>query len=315
MLKLMKKVPGGTMLIPMFISALIYTLYPNLFQIPGITKSFLTYDGTNYIVALACFLSATGLKFKTLIRVLKKQGVLLLIKTVICIALSVLFFKIFGVNGIWGISAVGFVSVITSINPGLYLALVDTYGEEDDSSAFGLVSIFCVPAYPMLIYGFSEGTQIHWTPIISTLIPIALGMLIANTDDDLANFFKPALPIIMPLLGWAFGSKIHLLNGLQAGLQGIVMAIVFYIVNLPALYFSESKLLKGTGVSAIAMTTMAGMSISAPALIAESDPRILPEMLSAAMMQVTLGYVITAILTPIILKKVVAKKGIQLRAK
>lgn len=38
MLKFMKKFPGGTLLIPMFVSALFYTFAPNLFKIGGVTE-------------------------------------------------------------------------------------------------------------------------------------------------------------------------------------------------------------------------------------------------------------------------------------
>lgn len=304
MLKLMRKIPGGTLLFPMLLSAVVYTFAPNLFQIPGLTKAFLTSDGTNYVIAAACFFSATGLKIDVLLRVLKKQGVLILVKTAICIGLGLLFFNLFGVSGVWGISAVGFISVITSTNPALYLALSNQYGTEEDAKAFGLVSLICVPAYPMLIYGLAEGTAIHWTPIISTFIPILLGMIIGNLDEDMAEFFKPAVGILMPLMGWAFGSKIHLLGAFQAGLQGILMTVLYFIVSFPPVYLVEKKLLKGSGVSAASLAAIAGMSVSVPSLIAESDPRILPEMVQAAMAQITFGVVISAIVTPILVKKV-----------
>lgn len=306
-MKLMKKIPGGTLLIPMLLSALVYTFAPDLFQVPGLTKSFLTSDGTNYIVAMACFLSATGLKIDVLLRVLKKQGVMLIGKTIVCIILGVVFFRMFGLGGVLGVSAVAFISIITSINPALYLALTNEYGTEEDTKAFGLVGLLCVPAYPMLIYGLVEGTAINWTPIISTLIPIGLGMLIGNLDEELANLFRPAIGAIMPMMGWAFGSKLNIISAIKGGPTGIVMTLIFYIINLPILYLIETKLLKSNGVSAAAMVAMAGLSVSVPPLIAAGDPRILPEMVEAAMAQIAFGVVITAIFTPIIVKKVFEK--------
>lgn len=38
-MKLMKKIPGGTLLVPMMISAIIHTFFPNLFNIGGVTEA------------------------------------------------------------------------------------------------------------------------------------------------------------------------------------------------------------------------------------------------------------------------------------
>ena len=61
----MKKVPAGTLLIPMLLSALINTLSPGIFEsFGGITEAFLSARGTSYIVGLVCFCSATLLDIK-----------------------------------------------------------------------------------------------------------------------------------------------------------------------------------------------------------------------------------------------------------
>jgi len=38
MLNAIKKVPAGTFLVPMLVSAFLYTFWPNLFQIGGLTE-------------------------------------------------------------------------------------------------------------------------------------------------------------------------------------------------------------------------------------------------------------------------------------
>lgn len=42
MLKFMKKIPGGLLLIPMLVSALFTTFFPGIFNVPGITEALFT---------------------------------------------------------------------------------------------------------------------------------------------------------------------------------------------------------------------------------------------------------------------------------
>ena len=44
MMKLMNKVPGGTLLIPMMLSSLVYTFFPHIYDIGGVTRALLSGD-------------------------------------------------------------------------------------------------------------------------------------------------------------------------------------------------------------------------------------------------------------------------------
>jgi 2-keto-3-deoxygluconate permease len=46
---------------------------------------------------------------------------------------------------------------MVSCNPGLYLALVDQYGDKTDAVSFGLFSAICAPGYAVTIVGASSG--------------------------------------------------------------------------------------------------------------------------------------------------------------
>lgn len=311
MYKFMKKIPGGLLLVPMIVSAIINTIDTNnvLSRLGGATNALLTQDGINYIIGAVCFCSGATISIKKLFNILKKQGVLILVKTAVVVALGMLFISLFGNSGVFGVAAITFIAIICSTNPALYLSLVGDYGTEEDQGAFGLIGLMCVPAYPLLIFGISQRTQIDWTPIISTLIPILLGMLIGNLDKDMAAFFRPGLAIFTPLMGWAFGASINIIDAFQAGLIGIVLMVVFYLVNLPALYTAEKKLLKSTGVSAAAMTSVAGLSVSVPALAAQANPELL-NFVPAATAQIAMVVVLTSVLTPIITRWVAKRNGV-----
>lgn len=88
----------------MLISAVFNTFWPDLFYIGGLTEALFTKKGINYVVALITFCSATTLDFKSLAKVLKKQGLMLLVKIALTMGFSLLFYKFFGEKGIFGIT-------------------------------------------------------------------------------------------------------------------------------------------------------------------------------------------------------------------
>ncbi|MGX7092228.1 2-keto-3-deoxygluconate permease [Hutsoniella sourekii] len=303
MYKFMKKFPGGLLLVPMLVAAVVNTLAPNFFaNLGGVSEALFTTKGINYVVGATCFCSGATLNVRSLGNILKKQGTMILVKTLICVVAGFLYIKFFGQSGILGISAIAFVTVLCSSNPSLYLALEQDYGTPEDVSAFGLMGLICVPAYPMLVFSVAQSSPIDWTPIISTLIPIIFGMVVGNLDKDMAEFFKPGVVVLTPFMGWAFGVGINLIEAVQAGFQGIVITAMFYIFLLPALYLFERRVLKMDGITSIAMTSVAGMSVSVPSLVAATNSAVEPYV-SSAVAQIAFAVVLTSIITPILEKR------------
>ena len=159
------------------------------------------------------------------------------------------------------------------------------------------------------VYSLSSGTDIVWTPIISVVIPLLAGMIIGNLDHEFRDFCLPAIGIIMPFFGWVLGDSINLFQAARAGLAGVILSVVFYIVLLPTLYFTETKLLKANGISAIALTSVAGVSLAAPSVIAQAYPELEP-ILPLVVSQIAMAVVITSVLTPMIANKIAKKKNL-----
>ncbi len=311
MYKFMKKIPGGLLLIPMLISAVFATFCPNLFYIGGLTEALFTKKGINYIVALITFCSATSLDFKSLAKVLKKQGLMLLVKIILCMAFSLLFFKFFGETGVWGISLLSFVCVLASLNPSLYIALTKDYATKTDESAFGLLGLLCLPVFPIIIYSVAQSQAIDFSPIISTLIPLILGILIANFDKDFASIFKGSTTMLTPFMGWSFGTGINLIESFKSGLQGLVLVVIFYVLIALPIFLFEVKVLKGNGVSALGMSSMAGLTVSVPLILSQNSD-YLASIAGTAASQIALGVVLTSVITPMLVKMLAKKKGLQI---
>ena len=75
----------------------------------------------------------------------------------------------FGAKGFFGISTMAFVSVLSSNNPGVFLALTKIYGDEIDHAAFGLWNVACMPTIPLLILGAASGAAFDYMALIALL--------------------------------------------------------------------------------------------------------------------------------------------------
>lgn len=157
MLNLIKRVPAGTFLVPMLMSAFLFTFWPNLFQIGGLTQHIFGGDGTNGIIGAICFCSGTGINLKKIGYALKRQGVLLVAKFIVGVSVSLLFISFFGQAGVLGISALAFTITMCSINPAVYLSLMQQYGTEQDTAVYGITGLFSIAAVPMIVYGIAGG--------------------------------------------------------------------------------------------------------------------------------------------------------------
>lgn len=302
-MKLMKKIPGGTLLIPMLVSALITTFVPTLFHIGGITEAFFAGKSLNFILGSAIFISGCGLKLKTLNRIIKRYGSILVFRLLINTIAGVLFVKLFGIEGFLGLSAIAFICTITSINPTLFLALAKDFGDDVDKSAFGFVSLVASPVVPMFIYGLTMPTEMDLMPIVSTLIPLVAGIIIGNLDHEFADFLSSGMSFIIVLLGWSVGASINLIEAIKAGLPGIIMIILFYLLSVIPMYAFERFILKRNGISAISLSTAAGLSASVPIVMLTTNPELAP-FTSGASAITTLVVIATAVITPLLAKKV-----------
>lgn len=229
-----------------------------------------------------------------------------MLKFTLSLVLGILFVRFFGLDGIFGISALAFITCISSLNPALYLAFAQDYGDEDDVAAFGLAEIFCMPAFPILINSISKSSTIDWTPLISILLPLIFGLIIGNLDRQMAEFFYPAITILTPFMGWSFGAGINLINAFQASFQGIIISILFYILTVPILFFYERKILKENGMTSLGISSIASLSISVPEILEASDQSI-STISQTATSQLAMAVFLTSIITPIIVRKYMKK--------
>lgn len=309
MFKKMMNLPAGSFLVPMFISATLFTLWPNLFKIGGITEAIFGGSGVSTIVGILSFAGGTLVDVTHLNYLLKRHGLLLLIKIVFVIIIGVMFINVFGQEGIFGISAIAFITAIVSINPAIYMSLANQYGDNLDKATFGILGIFTIPTIPLIIYGISSGGSIDWLPVLSTLLPTLLGIGIRMLDIDFTAFLSAAIPPITFLMGWNIGQTMNLVDSLQAGLGGIILVLLYYLFNSP-LFVVDKLLLKENGLFPLMTLSMAGVSAASPLVVSLNYP-VISAYVVEAQTQLLMGVLITSILTPIIVGKVFKNQEVE----
>ena len=152
-LKTVEKFPGGLMVGPLLIASVIHTWAPGIVEIGGATTALFSSAGTMCLAGLLLFIIGSQLPIRQIGAVLKRHGTLLVIKLLAAFAVGMILMRYFGAKGILGISTMAFVCVLSSNNPGVFLALTKTYGDEIDHAAFGLWNVACMPTIPLLILG------------------------------------------------------------------------------------------------------------------------------------------------------------------
>lgn len=261
-----------------------------------------TNQSLNYLIGIICFFSGLSLDVKSILNILKVQESLLLFKVILVSLISYLYIQLFGVSGVFGVSALSLVAVQNASHPSMFLALTDDFSMNEEQGAFGLVSIQCLPTVPLFLFSLSQTTAVDWSPIVSTLIPVILGIILGNLDQSIKEFFAPVTGYIMPLLGWQLGFGINLPDTFRSIPQGMLLVIVYYlIITLPMLFF-ERGILKNNGLNTISFNTVSGISISVPLMIASSNPE-LAHLVPPAAAAVTLAVIVTTILSPIFAQK------------
>lgn len=306
----MKKVPGGLLIIPMLIAAIINTFCPQILQIGNPTTALFTNKGTMVLIGLMLFFSGTQCRISEIKIMLKRVGPLCLAKIIIAYGAGILVSKFFGVEGFLGISVVTIIAVLTSCNPGLYLALINSYGDEVDASAFGLLNLIVVPAVPITILSATGGQGIDINTIIATLFPFLLGILLGNLDGNFRKLYEHGTAMLLPFMGISFGANINILVALKAGVSGIIITILFYIVCLLPLYLIDKKIMKRPGYVSIAMSSVAGLSLVVPTLASELNP-IYESFIQVSIAQIAFVVILTTIITPFMTQKLAKSLSIK----
>ena len=290
-----EKIPGGMMLVPLFLGALCHTFSPGAGKYFGsFTNGMIT--GTVPILAVWFFCMGASIKLSATGTVLRKSGTLVITKILVAWVVAAIASRILPEHGVEvgffaGLSTLALVAAMDMTNGGLYASIMQQYGTKEEAGAFVLMSLESGPLMTMVILGTAGIASFEPHVFVGAVLPFLIGFALGNLDPELREFFSKAVQTLIPFFAFALGNTIDLSVIAQTGVLGILLGV--------AVIIADKLIGGGDGTAGIAASSSAGAAVATPVLIAEMVPAFKP-MAPAATSLVATSVIVTSILVPII---------------
>ncbi|WP_143315388.1 MULTISPECIES: 2-keto-3-deoxygluconate permease [Clostridium] len=295
--KTIDKIPGGMMVVPLFLGVLTNTFFPQFLQIGGFTTALFSKTASTTILACFMFLIGSQINFKLAPKALKKGALLITGKFVVGAGIGIIVGKVFGPAGVLGLSPLAILSALTNCNGGLYASLASQYGDETDVGAYALLSLKDGPFFTLVALGASGLAQIPFEALLAVMIPIVIGMILGNIDSDMRAFLGSSKLLLIPFFSFPLGAGMDLGTIVKAGVPGIILGIIAAFTGIGA--YILLKLFKEEPIIGLATGSTAGNAVATPAAVAAADPT-LAAIATVATAQVAAACVVSAIVCPFI---------------
>lgn len=294
----MKKFPGGMMVIPLLIGCAVNTFIPQCLEIGGFTTA-LFKSGQATLVALFIFCSGATINVKQVGQPLYKGAVLTILKYAIGVVIGYLLNMAFGPAGFLGLTPFAVIAAVTNSNGAIYTALAKEFGDETDMGAIAVLSLNDGPFLTMIALGTTGLASIPVMDIVAAIIPLIIGMILGNLDEDFRDLLSKGLNMILPVNGFVFGANMSLITIAKAGVPGIILGLITVLSTGVFTYFIYSLIRRKRDPMGMAIGTVGGNAVATPASVAAVDTSLEPYA-EAATAQIAASVVITAILTPLL---------------
>ncbi|WP_224554583.1 2-keto-3-deoxygluconate transporter [Pectobacterium versatile] len=297
------KIPGGLMLVPLFLGALCNTFTPGAGKFLGSFSNGLI-TGTIPILAVWFFCMGASIEFKATGTMLRKSGVLVVTKIATAWIVALIAGTLLPGDGIQngmlaGISVLALVAAMDMTNGGLYAALMNQYGSKEEAGAFVLMSLESGPLMTMVILGASGIATFEPQLFVGAVLPFLIGFALGNLDPDLRKLFGNSVQTLIPFFAFALGNTINLSVILQTGFAGIFLGLLVIVVTGIPLILADKFIGGGNGTAGVAASSSAGAAVATPLLIANMAPEFAPVAQQATALVAT-SVIVTSVLVPIL---------------
>lgn len=295
-----ERVPGGMMVVPLLIGAVVATFAPDTGRFFG---SFTGALFTGALPILAVFYVCMGatIDLRATPYVLRKGGALFATKTGMGMLAAVALGAVLGEQpvasgALAGLSALAVVAAFNDTNGGLYMALLGQYGRPRDAGAYAVMSLESGPFLTMVSLGVAGLSAFPWQTLLGSVIPLLAGMVLGSLDRELREFLGRAVPVLIPFFAFSLGAGLDLHRVFQAGLLGVGLGVAVVAVTGTVL-IAVDRLTGGDGTAGIAAASTAGNAAAVPALVAAANPAYAAAAGPATVL-VAACVVVTAVLVP-----------------
>jgi 2-keto-3-deoxygluconate permease len=132
--KSINRVPGGMMVVPLFIGMLINTFFPDLLKIGGFTQAL---TGVGYPTILGMYLFTAGAKITvTTAPKILLRGLGIMVAKVGTATIFALAVAKWADGSIIGLSTLAVMVAMSDTNGGMFLALTSVMGDKDDAGTY-----------------------------------------------------------------------------------------------------------------------------------------------------------------------------------
>ncbi|UPT55692.1 2-keto-3-deoxygluconate transporter [Dickeya zeae] len=298
-----EKIPGGMMLVPLFLGALCHTFAPGAGKYFGSFTNGLI-SGTVPILAVWFFCMGASIRLSATGTVLRKSGTLVVTKIAVAWVVAALASRLLPEHGVEagffaGLSTLALVAAMDMTNGGLYASIMQQYGTKEESGAFVLMSLESGPLMTMVILGTAGIASFEPHVFVGAVLPFLVGFVLGNLDPELREFFSRSVQTLIPFFAFALGNTIDLSVIGQTGFLGVMLGVAVIIITGIPLMVADKLLGGGDGTAGIAASSSAGAAVATPVLIAEMAPAFKP-VAPAATTLVATSVIVTSVLVPII---------------
>lgn len=298
-LKTVKKIPGGLMIVPLLLGAVINTCFPVVWTY--FDNTFTTYlwkTGAMPLLAAFLFCNGTTIDFKQAGVTMGKGVLLTAVKVLIGMGLGICANCMFGSAGFWGVTPLAIIAAISNSNGGLYAALAGEYGDATDVGAVSILSINDGPFFTLLALG-AAGYQVPIATLLGCIVPILIGCILGNLDPDIRRFCEPGASLLIPFFAFPLGAGLKLTSVVKAGPAGVLLGVASTVITGLAGYFVYKLMRMKRPEVGAAIGTTAGNAASTPAVVAAAGI-VSASVSGLATVQISAAIITTAILCPIL---------------
>ncbi len=191
------------------------------------------------------------------------------------------------------------VAALANSNGGLYAALAAEYGDATDVGAVSILSINDGPFFTMLALGAAGAANIPLSVLLGCIIPVIVGCILGNLDDDIRKFCEPGATMLIPFFAFPLGAGLNIFNLVKAGAAGVLLGLgCLLVTGLGGFAAYKLLRLRHPEVGA-AIGATAGNAAATPLAVAAVDATLLA-VAETATAQITAAIIVTAIGCPLL---------------